>query len=173
MLPTKTNKTVMQMLLEKASKLELMRSFNTISLLQIIEGNYPCIAVLEHKYGLEKTEKALKILTLDLTAAFADDCKLMVDELVVELSTSYRNLSLEDVYFVFKELKAKPIYGKLNNNKVLKEFKEYWDKRLDAADEYNYNKHLSTKQPFGERTNKTTEIARHKEAFKQYYLGKK
>lgn len=173
MLPEKKQITVMQMLLEKASKFELMRSFNTISLPQIIEGNYPCIAALESKYGLEKIEKALRILTLDLEATFADDNKLQVEELVVELTTSYRSLSLEDVYLVFKELKTKPIYGKLNNNKVLKEFKEYWDNRLVAYADYNYQKHLITKQDYGERTNKTTEIDKHREAFKKHYLSKK
>lgn len=160
--------TVMQMFLEKASKTDLMRTFNALSIEKIISDGYPSLGALNRTYGVDKTEKVLTVLVLDLTTAFEGELVKQAEELAFEISTQHRNLCLEDIYLVFKQLKSTPIYGKLTQNKVLVALNNHFDDKINKADRISYEKHLATKQPFGERTNKMSEIAKHKEAFNQY-----
>ena len=172
MLPEKHKPTVMQMMLEKASKADLIRQFNTINLPAILEGNYPLIAGLKRQHGLAKVEKIVKIMVLDLSTAFGEELNTVADELAVEIASLHYNLTLEDIFLVFKQLKTTPIYGKINQNKVLTALNDYWEERMEKVEKINLNKHLQNKQPFGERNNKATEIARHREVIKQYLKGK-
>ncbi|MDT8412682.1 MAG: hypothetical protein RQ875_09490 [Vicingaceae bacterium] len=161
------------MLQGKASKTELMRQFNGISLPAILEGDYPTVGKLSKMYGVEKLEKVIKVLVLDLSTAFEGELSKVADELAVEISTTHYNLTLEDVYLVFKQLKATPVYGKLTQNKVLAAINKHWEERIAAAEHINYNKHLAASTDYYERSNKTTEVAKHKAAFKEYFLTKK
>lgn len=164
--------TVMQMFLEKASKTDLMRTFNTLTIDRVINDNYPTLGMLNRSCGADKVEKVLTVLVLDLTTAFEGELNKQAQELAVEIATVHRNLCLEDVYLVFRQLKSTPIYGKLTQNKVLAALNKHFEEKINEVDKISYEKHLSTKQPYGERNNKMTEIAKHKEAFKNYYNSK-
>ena len=158
----------MQMMLEKASKTDLVRQFNNITLPAILEGNYPVIGGLKREHGLEKVEKVVKIMILDLSTAFGDELNAVADELAIEISSLHYNLTLEDIYLVFKQLKATPIYGKMTQNKLLVALDKYWNERMDAAANINYRKHLEKKNDFIERADRKSEIAKHREAFELY-----
>lgn len=162
----------MQMLLEKASKTDLVRQFNSITLPAILEGSYPVIGGLKREHGLEKVEKVVKIMVLDLSTAFGDELNAVADELAIEIASLHYNLTLEDLYLVFKQLKATPIYGKMTQNKVLVAIDKHWNERMEAAENINYIKHLEKKQDFGKRSSTMSEIQKHKEALK-LYIGKK
>ncbi len=137
----------MQMILDKASKIEMIRVFSKLTLDRIVQEKYPSIGTLSRTFGLEKTEKMMGIILHDLSSSFDGVLdKSQVQEICAEISSSVlRNLSLEDVYLVCRNIKLSDHYGKLNINKVLKTLNKHMDDRSNIAYEYNLNHHLSTK----------------------------
>jgi hypothetical protein len=136
------------MILEKSSKIDLIRSFGKLTLSRIVEEKYPSISSLEKVYEPDKIEKICMILVSDLSGSFDDELSdNEVQEIAVEInSTMLRNLSLEDLYLAFKELKSSEIYGRLTVNKTLKHLKKYMERKLDAVYEKNYNRYLELKE---------------------------
>ena len=143
----------MQMTLEKASRTDLMRAFNQLSTQKIIEVGYPGISILRRGYGTEKVEKVLEVLIVDLSLAFDAELGDQAEELAVEISTRWGSLTLEDVYVCFGDVKKGKHFGKLTQNKVLNALEKQHNNRINASDDYNYNRHLAQKERPGERNN--------------------
>ncbi len=137
----------MQMILDNASKTDMIRVFSKLTLDHIIQEKYPSVGTLSRSFGLEKTEKVMGIIFHDLSSSFDGELRQdQVQEICAEISSSFlRNLSLEDVYLFCRTIKLSDQYGKLNINKVLKTLNKHMDDRSNAAYEYNLNQHLSTK----------------------------
>ncbi len=143
---------MMQMILEGNSRTEIIRHHSQLSIKKIITNNYPGMASLKKHYGEESLEKALAILLIDASRAF--DTPLNREnamEIALEIHTRYYYLSLEDCYYVLKTMKSKPIYGKLNMNKILCEFEQYEKERITFSENMNYNQHLSQSDSGGNR----------------------
>lgn len=139
----------MQMILEKASKTDLIRNFSNLTLDKIVQNKYPAVGQLKREYGAEKVEKCVAIIVLDLSASFNGELSQEeAFEVAAEVSSSLLgNLSLEDVYFVCRQIKTSDNYGKLNVNKVLKTLKKHLNERSNKVATANYNDHLSRKVP--------------------------
>ncbi len=86
----------MQMILDKASKPDMIRVFGKLTLDHIVREKYPSVGILSRSFGLEKTEKVMGIILHDLSSSF--DGALgqdQVQEICAEISSSIlRNLSL-------------------------------------------------------------------------------
>ncbi len=97
----------MQMALEKASKIDLIRNFANLTVEKIAKVGYPSFGALTKVHGLEKVEKVTSMLFLDLSATFNDDLSPeQVEEITAEISSSLmRNVSLEDIYLVCRKIK--------------------------------------------------------------------
>lgn len=160
----------MPMILEKASKIDLIRSFGKLTLHQILAEKYPSIGQLKQSYGQETTEKAVAVIIADLSTSF--DGALQKDdilELVAEISCTYlRNLSLEDLFFLCRNIKGSKIYGKFGVNTVLQAMNGYWDKRCDESAKLSLNKHYS--QQFTDDRKSITQLKTEKDAFKQAHI---
>ncbi len=138
-LPIKASKQVLQSLLEKASKKELIRSFNGLTIEKIIESKPTSLGQIQKDYTQDKAEHLTMILVADFALAFKDDLsKYDFEEIVLELNNSLlRNLSLEDVYLCLKELKSVKMYGKVNVNQILVHFNEYSERKQLKFAEYS------------------------------------
>ena len=138
----------MQMTLEKASKVQMIRAFSKLSLPSLLKTDYPSVGAITREYGIEQTEKVMAIVLHDLSASFdgaldPDD----VEEITAEISSSIlRNISLEGLYLTCRNIKKSDNYGKLNVNKVLKALEKHFNDLSDAVAQDNYNKHLSVKE---------------------------
>lgn len=137
----------MQMTLEKVSKVAIIRKFSGLTLNNIFENKYPSLVTLKKQYSLEKLEKVMSILLHDLSLSFNGELtKEDVEEVCAEInSSSLKNLTLEDIYLVCRNIKLSNNYGKLNVNKIMTELIKHQDNRFKAAEHYSYNKHLENK----------------------------
>jgi len=135
------------MVLNKASKIDLIRSFGGLTLSKILESGYPTLGALKRVHGIERIETITSILFLDLNSSFGDELSPEhVQEISAELTSSNLiNLSLEDIYFVCRLIKTSENYGKLTVNKVLKTLSSHFEKRIKKAGEISLNSHLSQK----------------------------
>jgi len=131
----------MQMALEKASKIDLIRNFANLTVEKIAKVGYPSFGTLTKVHGLEKVEKVTSMLFLDLSATFNDDLSPeQVEEITAEISSSLmRNVSLEDIYLVCRKIKKSKNYGKLNVNKVLISLEEHFENKCEAVLQHNIN----------------------------------
>ena len=131
----------MQMALEKASNVDLIRSFANLTVEKIAEGSYPSFGALTKVHGLAKVENVSSMLFLDLSATFNDELSPeQVQELSVEISSGiFRNLSLEDIYLVCRKIKKKKNHKKLNVNFVLLALEEHFDEKCEAVLKHNIN----------------------------------
>jgi hypothetical protein len=136
-----------QMITAKTSKLELIRSFSSLTLTNIVKESYPSIGELARRHGNEKIEKCVCVLVADLNEAFSGELTTSnIEEIAVEATSGLlKNHSLESIYWTFKNLKTADIYGKLTVNKVLKAIMESFDQISNAVATENYNRHLATK----------------------------
>ncbi len=96
----------MQMILDKASKTEMDRTFGNLSLEHIVQKRYPSVGRLSRFFGLEKIEKAMSIILYDLSSCFDGALdKDQVQEICVWISSSKLcNLSLEDLFLVCQNI---------------------------------------------------------------------
>lgn len=137
----------MQMTLEKASKVDLIRAFGNLSVEQIVKDQYPSVGSLSRIHSPEKVEQVMAIMLADLSASF--DGALTgeaIQEICAEINSGLlRNLSLEDVYYTCRTIKFSDQYGKLNLNKVLRSLQNQMDARTDFIAQKNLNEHLANK----------------------------
>lgn len=135
------------MITAKSSKLELIRTFNSLTVSKIVAEHYPCVGVLAKSYGNEVVENCIAVIIADLNETFDGDLsKEKIDEITIEINSSMlRNHSLESIFLACKNLKSADVYGKLTVNKVLKELHKTFNEISDATALVNYNKHLATK----------------------------
>ncbi len=146
----------MQMALEKASNIDLIRSFANLTIDKIVETAYPSFGALTKEYGLEKVEKVTSMLFLDLSATFNDELSPeQAQELSVEISSGIlRNMSLEDIYLVCRKIKKTRNHKKMNVNFVLMALEQHFDDKCEAVLKYNINQdNKGTKTVPPERTN--------------------
>ncbi len=137
----------MQMILDKASKTDMIRTFSQLTLDHIVQEKYPSVGMLSRAYDLEKTEKIISIILHDLSSSFDGILdKNQIKEICAEISSSILcNLSLEDVYLVCRTIKLSDHYGKLNINKVMKALNQHMDNKSTMTYEYYLNEHLKIK----------------------------
>ena len=137
----------MQMILGKASKTEMIRSFSNLSVNKILDNNYPSLSKLKREHGIEKTEKAIAVVVADLGQSFEGALNPeAIEEICVEISSSFlSNMSLEDVYLCCRDIKLSNTYGKLTINKVMNHLNKHMDERCNTAERKNYNNHLASK----------------------------
>jgi len=162
------------MIFEKASKLELIERFSRLSTAQIIRSRYPSIAELRMQYGNEKTTKLAMVLVHDLNHSFSGEMdENQIEEIGAELCGSLlKNVSLEDVYLAFRNLKIADVYGKLTVNKCLKALEKQLKERTDQIAEKNYNEHLANKFVDNEPIDLTKKMAEEKKAKTWYEMNK-
>ena len=137
--------SAMQMILDKASKTDLIKAFGGLTMEVIIKAKCPSVGRLMRNQEPEKVETAIAILVQDLSRSFEgelnrDDAEEVAAEVA---SSSLRSLSLEDIYYALRQVKKKKQHGKLNVNKVLVELELHFEKRTEKAGEISYNNHLS------------------------------
>jgi hypothetical protein len=124
--------TMMQMILEKKSKIEMIRSFAKMDLYKVAQNNFPSLNQLSKIYGSEKMEKIVCVLVADLNVSFDGELlKEQVEEISIEIMSGISsNMPLELVFVTLQEMKyADTGFGKLTINKVLRavrtKFNEY------------------------------------------------
>lgn len=145
----KIKPTIMQMTLEKKSKVDLIRKFGSLSMQVIVTEQYPSVAALSRQYGLEKTEEVNAIILTDLSSSFDGELEsVAIEEICAEISSDSElfSLSLEDVYFVCKQIKMSNTFGKLSTNKILTALKKHFADRCDAAAANSMDKHSNHKE---------------------------
>lgn len=140
------------MISAKASKLDLIGAFGTLTLKSIINEQYPSISYLEKVHGKEIVQQTIAIIVADLNQSFNGDLtKEDILEIVEETLTGItRNLSLEDIYLVCRLVKVSGVY-KLRVPSLLKAINDHLNEKSNTIANENYNKHLATKFK-GERT---------------------
>lgn len=147
-LPQKKEKLLIEELIAEKSKLELIRSFSNLTIKNIIENKTPSIGQLKKQHGFVRIENALTIICNDLNDSFENELSTnSIDELVVELSTGLNNnLTLEDVYLAFKELKYNNSHGKITLNKILKAISNHFNEKINMAEQISLSEHLAYKE---------------------------
>lgn len=160
-----------QLITAKASKTDLIRQFNGLTLPIIVKERFPSIGELARHYGQEQLEKCICVLTADLNESFEGELsKENIEEIAVEISSGLtKNHSLESIYWTFRKIKASDVFGKLTVNKVLKAIDKSFDELSNAVMAENYNNHLATKFD-GERSSNKEEEGFHR--YKIDYLIK-
>lgn len=135
-----------QMLSAKASKLDLIGAFGTLTTKSIIAEAYPSIATLEQSHGREKVRNAIGVIIADLNQSFSGDLSTgEIMEIVEETRVGITcNLSLEDIYFVCRKVKTSGAF-KLKVPTLLKAINDHLNEKSNEIANMNYNKHLSTK----------------------------
>lgn len=152
-----------QKVLEKTSKMELIRTFASLTPAKILNGNFPSIAKLARQYGKEQVEKVNAVLFADLSSSMDGDLdQEQISEICVELNSEFMlyNLTIEDIYYVCRQIKTSELYGKLTVNKVLKALRKHAEERTTLAITLNENEHLATKEPMdaGSRNNEVQQF---------------
>jgi hypothetical protein len=111
----------------------------------LISDKPTTIGACVRSHNMVKVEKALNVLVFDLAASFEVEFNQnQVDEIVAEITSGVLiNLSFEDVYFVFRQMKFSDTYGKLNLNKILKSLEQHLDERSKIITKENHSRHLS------------------------------
>jgi uncharacterized protein YnzC (UPF0291/DUF896 family) len=147
MLPAKQEKGIMQMVLDKGSNRQIVRTFGKASMTDVIRSKLPTLGRLIENYGAEKTENVIAVLLKEASGYFGD---AMPDgqalEVATEITVRYKWLKMEDVFVAMNELKEQNIYGKLTPNKILNAINKYSENRLNYAAELSLNAHLSQKE---------------------------
>lgn len=155
----------MQMTLEKASKVEMIRAFGGLSLSKIVENKYPSVGALKKDHGLEEVEKVMSIIFQDLSESFEGTLSLEdSQEISAEISSTILcNLSLEDIYLTCRKLKMADKIYKLNLNKVMNALKKHLEEKMTETASQSYNNHLSNKHVDTTREDKdeATKLAHH------------
>ncbi len=133
----------MKMVIAGASNVDMIRQFGKISIHQIVSSKFPKIGELRRVQGLKKTESAIGILLSQLSRSF--DNALSRDdimELCAEITSSHLlSLTLEDIFFVCRNIKRTNQFGKLNLNKVLSALDKHLNERCMVAGELSRKLH--------------------------------
>lgn len=155
-----------------STKIDLIRKFSILTPELIVKNQYPAICTLCRSHSQEQVEEILILLVDDLSKSF--DSALdgeSIKEVAIEISSStFRNLSLEDIFYAFRQIKMAKNYGKLNLNKILKSLQEQLNKRSELITLQNYNNHIS--KQYSAVRNLESEIKKHREAHKWNYNKK-
>ena len=134
-------------LTKKTNKFDLIRKFNHLTIDNIIDSNCEAISILKKEYTENHIEQLTGILVMDLNESFKKTLKEdEIEEISIEITNSYlSNLSFEDLFLCFKNIKRTNQYGDLSINKILTSLNDYFETKTSKIEQINYNKHLSTK----------------------------
>lgn len=148
-LPSKAQEqpTMLQMILDRSSKIELIRTFNTLTVKKIIETAPPSLGMIEKEHGFEKMTACVGVLISDLNTSFEGSLsKDAIEEIIAEATTGLmKNHSLETLFLACKKLKEDDRIYKLTLNKVVKAIRKGFDEYQNTLIETNYNNHLAQK----------------------------
>ena len=134
------------MISAKASKLDLIEHFASLTLAGILQEKYPTIGRLEMLHGKEVITKVMSVIVADLSASFGGDLKLEeIQEVVTEIRSGLcRNVTLEGLYMTCSKIKRTSTF-KLKVPTILKALDEHLEEQTKAAANANYNEHLKHK----------------------------
>lgn len=168
---------LLRMISEKKSRVEIIRAVGSLSFEKAVDPANPSIGSLQRYWkqskGIDKaaavrqSENYVSVLIQDLSQSFENELEPdQIQEISAEIcNTIHRNLSLEEIYYVCKQLRTEKVYGKLTVNKVLNRFQNHFEQRLDHAERVNLSQHLSKKES---RANTKTERQKNREAQAEY-----
>jgi hypothetical protein len=159
--------TIWQKTSERASKLEIIRHFASLTPEKIVAASFPSLGEYKRREKArieaedshlssseidtranEKVEQLLKMLVLDLSASFNNCIKEHeAEEIAVEIMSSQltRCMSPEDVYYALRQLKINNTHGTISINKILKAIVEHNALRMDIVTKNNTNTYLDHK----------------------------
>lgn len=110
------------------------------------QHQFPSFSKLGRTFEPEKVCMAIAVLLDDQLGSFEVALpKKSIENLSIEVYWTMRDLSLEDCFVALRELKSKPQFGKLTENKVLAALKDYNERRMNEVQRINESKHLSEK----------------------------
>ena len=173
-LPQKKEKLLLEAIIEKSSKIELIKSFSSLSLDKIVKETKPSIGMLAKQYGEEVIQNAVGVVISDLNESFNGDLsKNNIQELIAELTTGFnRNITLEGIFITCRELKYKNDTMKITLNKLLKAFANHQEEVMQLAMKHNYSKHLSVKESRDRPTQSAIEKQANQMAISMHLTGK-
>lgn len=156
-----------QMILEKASKFDLIERYASLTINDIIQQKCPSIGSLERIHGKEATSKVMSVIIADLSSTFQGDLNIEeIQEVVTEIRSGFsRNISLEGLYIISSQLKRSKTY-KLRINNILKAIDDHIEEYSKAVTKANYNHHLQFK--FNEPDRQSDEASSTSEKFSQF-----
>lgn len=160
------------MITDRSSKAELIRNFSRLTLHTIVSTNSPSIGSLERTYGEPVVRNAMGVIISDLSASFRGDLEPSeIEEIIEEVRSGlFRNITLEGLYMVCRQIKTGKVHGKLNVNKVLQCVQEHLNEQCMVYQTINHNEHLSTKHNEPRINN---EREQHAKALNFYLTNKK
>lgn len=132
------------MISDKASKLQLIEAFSSLTLPDIVEGKFPTIGALQTIHGKEVIDMAMAVIIADLNQSFSGDLtKDDIMECAVEIRSGItRNISLEGLYMVCSQLKRSSTF-KLKIPNILKAVNDHFEQQSAAIQQRNLNLHLA------------------------------
>lgn len=134
------------MISAKASKLDLIEHFASLTLAGILQEKYPTIGRLEREQGKEAVSKVMSVIVADLSASFGGDLKMEeIQEVVTEIRSGLcRNVTLEGLYMTCSKIKRTSTF-KLKVPTILKALDEHLEEHSQAVTKANLNHHLKFK----------------------------
>ena len=143
----KKQQGIMQLILDSSSNRELVKRMGRLTMPDVIRGGFPTLFALKRHYDEEKVEKVLAVVVQETSAYFE---KALDDErardVAAEIMTAYGNMTMEDMFVCFQQMKRQAQFGKLTPNKILKQVNDYVDKRLEEGGRMSLNEHLQRKE---------------------------
>lgn len=160
-------------LLQKKTKLELIRTYSNLSIEKISESGCRNLHGLKREYGLEKVEVFVEVILNDLNSSFDGDLeKNQISEIIVEITSGFNaNISLEGIYLACRELKYNNTHGKITVNKVLKQLTKHLNDYVAYNETKNYNRYLSQKENPNENRSSAKDMEVHQIANAMYSAG--
>lgn len=140
---------MMQMILDKKSKNEMIRSFAKMDLYKVAQNNFPSLNELAKIYGNEKMEDIVCVLVADLNVSFEGELlREQVEEISIEIMSGISsNMPLELVFVTLQEMKyADNGFGKLTINKVLRAVRSKFNEYQKIHISQRESEHFQVKQ---------------------------
>ena len=138
----------MQLILDSSSNRELVKRMGRLTMPDVIRGGFPTFFSLKNEFGEERVEKVLAIVVKETSAYFEKEFDTeKARDVAAEIITVYGNLTMEDMFVCFQQIKRQQQFGKLTANKILKQVNDYVDKRLEEGGRISLNEHLARREP--------------------------
>lgn len=136
---------MLQMITAKSSKIELIRTFNSLTMKSVVESRYPSLGMIEREHGSEIMTNCVGVLISDLNTTFDGSLsKDAIEEIIAETTTGLmKNHSLETLFLVCRQLKQDDKIYKLTVNKVVRAIHAGFDEYQKEVMNQNYNNHLA------------------------------
>lgn len=155
----------------QSSKIELIRTYSSLSLKKVVDYKFPSIGTLCRTSGSDMVRTATGVILADLSSSFRGELSTdEIEELIEEVHGGLlRNITLEGLWLCCRQLKGSEVRGKLSVNKVLTALNKHLDDVTDLHEIKSKNDHLQHSYHF-ERSN--NESAKNAEAIKWYLQNK-